>query len=59
MSNHAVTCADRKAMKGFGCDEKPIVAILSKRCIKQRVQIADCYKREFGRVRVPASQQRC
>ena len=38
-------------MKGMGCDEAPIVAILSKRCIKQRVQIADSYKREYGRVR--------
>jgi len=38
-----------KSFKGFGCDEAPIVAILSKRCIKQRVQIAEVYKREFGR----------
>ncbi|XP_043203286.1 annexin A8-like protein 1 [Amphibalanus amphitrite] len=41
--------AIKKAMKGMGCDEGPIVAILSKRCIKQRVQIAECYKREYGK----------
>ncbi|XP_037074227.1 annexin A13-like [Pollicipes pollicipes] len=39
----------KKAMKGMGADEGPIVAILSRRCIKQRVQIAEFYKREFGR----------
>ena len=37
-------------MKGVGTDEAPIVEILARRCYKQREEIAQTYKREFGRV---------
>jgi len=39
----------KEAMKGMGTKEAPIVAILACRCYKQREQIAQAYKRQFGR----------
>ena len=34
----------------MGTEEGPIVEILAQRCYKQREEIAQTYKREFGRV---------
>ncbi|XP_040068477.3 annexin-B12-like [Ixodes scapularis] len=39
----------RKAMKGFGTDEKAIIAILCKRSSDQRMQIVAMYKQCHGR----------
>ncbi|KAK2727932.1 hypothetical protein QYM36_008415, partial [Artemia franciscana] len=39
----------KKAMKGFGCDEKSITSILSSRSNSQRVMIAATYKSLFGK----------
>ncbi|XP_037094009.1 annexin A8-like [Pollicipes pollicipes] len=39
----------KEAMKGMGTEEGPIVDILAKRCFKQREEITQAYKREFGR----------
>jgi annexin A7/11 len=39
----------RKAMKGFGTDEKAIINVLAKRTNNQRLQIANSYKQSFGK----------
>ncbi|XP_065175747.1 annexin-B12-like isoform X2 [Sycon ciliatum] len=39
----------RKAMKGFGCDEKAIIMTLSRRSVAQRVEIRNHFKTMFGK----------
>lgn len=39
----------RKAMKGFGCDEKAIIAVCTGRTNAQRLEIVKAYKASYGR----------
>ena len=41
-----------KAMKGFGTDEKGLIAVLCHRTAAQRVEIVKAYKSGYGKVRV-------
>jgi len=39
----------RKAMKGFGCDSKAIISVLTRRTTDQRQEIAKAFKQSFGK----------
>ncbi|VVC32318.1 Hypothetical protein CINCED_3A006952 [Cinara cedri] len=39
----------KKAMKGFGCDQKAIIDVIASRGIVQRIEIAEAFKTLFGK----------
>jgi len=40
----------KKAMKGFGCDQKVILDVIANRGIVQRIEIAEAFKTLYGKV---------
>lgn len=41
----------KKAMKGFGCDQKVIIDVIANRGVVQRIEIAEAFKTLYGKVK--------
>lgn len=42
----------KKAMKGFGCDQKAIIDVIANRGVVQRIEIAEAFKTLYGKVKI-------